>query len=400
MLTEYMEKSMHLGIILSMKKGIDHFVYRELLVYTSQNTKITLFPTKYRLGLYNAIDQWTVQRWYPIWVILLQPFFFLQFPIKYTQLLTEAIKEKLYMDFLLAWYFSRKMRNVDVIYSICGDHKFFVGYFCKRILKKPLAVTIHAYELYRNPNPGFFVKALNNCDQIITVTQYNKEILSSRYGIDSSKIRVVRVGVDTQDYHPGQKFTILIVGYFDERKGHDLLFKAVKQLGLDDIEIWVVGTGDQRGGYVDVYRLANDIGIQNHVAFFGEISGNALKAVYRNCDIFCLPCRKDRNGISEGFPTVLMEAMAFGKPVISSRHVEIPRIISEILIDENDVDGLAEAIMRLYKSRQLREIQGENNRKIAEELFSLKNAECIHELLKCLSNNKFPNGQVLSGKDK
>jgi colanic acid/amylovoran biosynthesis glycosyltransferase len=123
------------------------------------------------------------------------------------------------------------------------------------------------------------------------------------------------------------------------------------------------------------------MGLESRVVFWGELNGNALKAVYRVCDVFCLPCRKTSMGVSEGFPTVLMEAMAFGKPVVTTRHVEIPRLIPEILVEENDVHGLAEAILKLYRSQPLRERLGRQNREIAQAKFSLRNTERTVQLL-------------------
>lgn len=70
-----------------------------------------------------------------------------------------------------------------------------------------------------------------------------------------------------------------------------------------------------------------------------------------------------------------------GKPVITTRHVEIPRIIDEILVDENDVGGLAQAIERTYHSVHLRQRLGEKDRKIAEQVFSPRNAEHMAAIL-------------------
>ena len=146
----------------------------------------------------------------------------------------------------------------------------------------------------------------------------------------------------------------------------------------------MVGGHDGRERSVDVQKLAVDLGVEEQVVFFGLLGGNALKAVFRKCDVFCLPCRVDSYGNSEGFPTVLAEAMSCGKPVITSRHVEIPRIVEEIIVEENDVGGLAEAIRAVYESEPLREQMGKRNREIAEELFSVGNARATARILEDL----------------
>lgn len=371
-----------------MKKGLEHFVYRELNFFAAEGLAIRLFPTKLGPGLYPARPEWKVHRWSVLTVVLLQPYFLLRAPLQYVRLLSEAFFTRAMAEFALAYYFSHHMADVDVIYATFGDRKLFVGYFCKQIVHKPLVVTIHAYELYQNPNPRLFARALACCDQIITVTEHNREYLSRHYGIDSSTVEVVRCSVDTREYRPEGKFVILIVGFFVERKGHDVLFRAVKQLAQSDIEVWVVGDEGAENLTVDVPAMARSLAIDHHVAFFGKLSGTALKAVYRACDVFCLPCRTDSNGVAEGFPVALMEAMAFGKPVITTRHVEIPRIIKQIVVAENDVQGLVDAIRQIYSSSSLRHQLGLANRRTAEQLFSPQNAAKAAALLRRVSKGE------------
>jgi glycosyltransferase involved in cell wall biosynthesis len=229
------------------------------------------------------------------------------------------------------------------------------------------------------------VRALAACDRVITVTEYNKELLIGTYKVDPGNIEVVRISVDLTDYRPEKKFVILMVAYFAERKGHEVLFEAVKQLQRNDIELWVVGDEGAEPS-VDVRAMARHAGLESQVAFFGNLSGAALKAVFQACDVFCLPCRHDRYGIAEGFPTVIAEAMAFGKPVITTRHVEIPRIVDEILVDENDASALAQAIARAQRSPLLLAELGKKNRTTAERLFSTGNAARTVAVLSRLTN--------------
>jgi glycosyltransferase involved in cell wall biosynthesis len=376
---------MHIGVITSMKKGLDLFVYRELETFSRQNCTVSIFPTKCNAGLYNARDDWHLHKVHLLLMLLLQPLCFLKSPVRYLRLLREAIAYNALIECMLAWYFVQFMGTVDVIYAVFGDKKLFTAYFCKQIIQKPLNVTIHAYELYQNPNPRMFERALAACDQIVTVTEYNRELLRDRYHIDPARVEVIRICVDLEDFQPQDKFVILIVGFFAEKKGHEILLRAIKQLNQDDLEVWVVGGSSATSVEVDVEALARELGVDSQVVFFGPLRGNALKAVYYACDVFCLPSRFDSHGVAEGFPTVIAEAMAMGKPVISTRHVEIPRVVKEIVVDENDVEGLAQAIRQVYESPELRRRLGEQNRATAEQLFSMRNAERMTELLSGLA---------------
>jgi glycosyltransferase involved in cell wall biosynthesis len=80
-----------------------------------------------------------------------------------------------------------------------------------------------------------------------------------------------------------------------------------------------------------------------------------------------------------------MEAMSFSKPVITTRHVEIPRILDEVLVEENDVEGLAQAIDTVYRSESLRRRLGKANRRLAERVFSLRNVARRASLLERLA---------------
>jgi glycosyltransferase involved in cell wall biosynthesis len=364
--------TMHLGVILSMKNGMEHFIYREVSDLANRGATISVFPCKHRAGLYNPRPEWHYYPWRAWRVVLSQPLRFLSMPLRYLSALWMAIRHRDLVDFMLAAYFAPHMKNVDVIYSTFGDRKLFVGYFSKLLLNKPLSVTIHSSEMYFNPNVRLFKVALAACDQIVSVTEHNRLQLAERYGVDRQRVEVVRLSVDLDQYRPAKKFVILIVAMFGETKGHEILFKALKELGNEDMEVWVVGGHDGREP-VNVQDLAKQIGVEAQVAFFGKLSGAALSAVYHACDVFCLPCRRDSEGGSEGFPAVLIEAMAYGKPVVTTRHTEIPRVVEQIIVPENDVRALADALQLVYNSAALRRQLGLRNRELAEMHFSSRN---------------------------
>lgn len=366
---------LRIGVIASLKRGVEQFIYRELSHLESRGAEVTLYSTKLGNGLYAPKASWNLVSWTYLGLLLAQPAAFLRSPLRYLKALSIALRHSALPDFLIAANACGSMHEQDVLYSTFGDRKFFVGYFGKLMTGKPLMCTSHAYEIYCNPNPGLFKRALAECDQFITISEYNRNQLFERFGFPKEKIEVIPCSIDLEDYRPAEKFVVLTVGYFVERKGHDILFQAVKKLNNPDIEIWVVGGEGAESDSVDVRALAKKHKIESQVAFMNKLSGTALRAMYHACDLFCLPCHFDSQGVGEGFPTVIIEAMACGKPVVSTRHVAIPEVLDQLLVEEKDVAGLADAIQTAYESETLRDELGRQNRELAVKHFAPTNVE-------------------------
>ena len=139
-------------------------------------------------------------------------------------------------------------------------------------------------------------------------------------------------------------------------------------MARDDVVVWVVGGGTwDNKGYVDIKGLAENIGIEKQVVLFGKVTDEVLKELYGKCDIFCLPSRIGSDGNREGIPVTLMEAMAYGKAVISTKHAGIPELVDDILVEENNVTELTAAIERLLDNPELCGKLGERNREIIKK---------------------------------
>lgn len=378
---------MNIALITSMKYGLTQFIFRDVKALSDKGHNVRLFTLHNVPGLYNPLPEWELHDLSRGKILIEQLKFIVRHPILYLQILYTAIRTNSLVNMMIAVTFSEQVASSDIIFSYFGDHKFLVGYYCKRITGIPLTVTVRAYELHDNPNVTLFKEALQYCDRIITITEFNKSMLIDKYDAPADKIDIVRQIVNLDLFKPYNKTKILIVGFFAEKKGHEILFKALKSINREDIELWVVGDVNVTVNAVDCRQLAKDLGIESQVAFFGAQRDAALRVLYNECDIFCLPSRIDSNGDHEGFPNVIAEAMAFGKPIISTYHAGIPEALDQVaLVEESNVEQLAEALLRVCDSPELRSSLGQQNRERVEEMFSLANNDKLEGILERYSN--------------
>jgi glycosyltransferase involved in cell wall biosynthesis len=373
-----------------MKRGLPSFIYREIEGLEEQGFHIILFVTKYGQGLYMPKDSWPIYRINPFGILFAQLLFLLQSPLKYLGLLLFSIRTNTSVDFTIAPYFAyvAKKEQITSIHCKEGLHSLGIGYYLHKILELPLSVMIYADALYTFLNRDFFIMALQACCLILTVCEFNKKMLISEFGVLEEKIKVVYIHVDSINFQPDRRTVILITGQFAERKGHEVLFNAIKHLNRKDIVVWVVG-GKMIGGetrLIDVEGIVKSLAIEDQVIFWGNVSEEMLKALYQRCDIFCLPSRF--RGVREGTPVALMEAMACERPIISTRHAGIPEYVQDALVEEDDVEGLANAILYLVDHPEIRKQQGALNRAIVLEKFSKENLKKLAMALETKSEHE------------
>jgi colanic acid/amylovoran biosynthesis glycosyltransferase len=373
---------MKLAYITSMATGgLAGFNYKELVECDRLGVDVSVFITKDKPGPYMPPAKMAGGNVRPARVIAQQLPRFLASPMLYSQLLIEAVETRTLADFAIAqtWAPAMVRSGRQWIHCHWGDHKLYIGYYCHRITDLPLSVTLHGYDLYRNPNWIMFERALRSCAQIITISDYNKQLLIKRFGSLGERVKVIRLFTEiiSDPEVLRREIKVLIVGGFHYRKGHEILLKAMAQLNRHDIRLWVVGYG----GPVDVARLVDDLALRERVTIFGHVSSEVLNLLFTYCDIFCMPSRIDHTGVGEGLPVALMEAMSYEKPVIATTHTGIPELVPDILVPENDVAALAASICRLADDANLRRTMGERNRQIVSQQYSSANVRMLLDVL-------------------
>jgi glycosyltransferase involved in cell wall biosynthesis len=152
-------------------------------------------------------------------------------------------------------------------------------------------------------------------------------------------------------------FRILFVGYLRHWKGVDVLCDAIEEVSerLPDVELVFVGAKDSSGPDVEapLRRQIENLSRKNSIRFLGHREfGPELFQCYADADVLAVPSR------SEGTPRVLIEARAFGCPVVGSRVGGIPTSIEHevdgLLVPCGDASALADAILRIAHDVPLR----------------------------------------------
>lgn len=219
-----------------------------------------------------------------------------------------------------------------------------------------------------------------------TISHFGRsQVLAHAAEEDWDKVHVVRCGIDPTVYAAdpiaqpeSDGFRILFVGRLVQLKGPSLLLEAVAALVARGVDAHAefVGDGPLRSSLVEA---AERLGITGRVEFAGSVGQDAIRARYAAAHVFCLP------SFAEGLPVVLMEAMAVGRPVVSTRTMGIPELVEDgvngLLVPPATLEPLVDALHTLAQDPQRRRSMGESGRrKVLEEFDVNRGAPKLAEL--------------------
>jgi glycosyltransferase involved in cell wall biosynthesis len=230
-------------------------------------------------------------------------------------------------------------------------------------LQRPLVVTARGSDvnlIAQMPGPRQrILDALGHAAKIIAVSDSLRQALL-RLGVRDESIEVLRNGVDMEVFRPygreaqrtrlgvGTSPLIASVGNLVEEKGHDLVLRAAAR--VPEARVVVVGEGPLRAR---LGALARDLGIHERVHFVGNMPQAELASIYSAADVLALASTR------EGWPNVVLEAMACGTPVVAMNVGGVPEILTDgalgEIVDERSDLALAQAIVRTIQRRIARE---------------------------------------------
>lgn len=259
----------------------------------------------------------------------------------------------------------RKFKDMDIIHVQWPIPNGLGALFLKKIYGIPYINTIYGEEVYlsKRYHLGFALNFLvNSSTKTVTISSATLDS-GLNVGLKREKLEIIPFGVDINFFRPlkipknKDVFQILSVGYLIERKGFEYLIKAMNYVLKEhrSVHLTIVGSGPQEKKLKD---LLKELKLKDNVEIIKNVSDHELLNLYNSSDLFVLPSVVDSQGNTEGLGVVLLEAMACGLPVIGSNIGGIVDIIKDgktgFLVEEKDVNGLSQTILRLIKDEESR----------------------------------------------
>lgn len=248
-------------------------------------------------------------------------------------------------------------------------------------LKIPMAVHFHGYDAsikkVLTDYEERYKKVFDYAKSVIAVSNKMKETLINA-GCPADKIIVSVYGPDPVFFnnHPlyrTQQF--IAVGRFVEKKAPALTIRAFKKVvhKYPNATLVMIGDGEL---LQDCKKLVIESGLENKVTFKGVQSSAEIQNLMERSIAFVQHSVTASNGDSEGTPVAILEAQAAALPVISTYHAGIPDVVIQnetgLLVEEGDVDGMAENMMMILEEADLAKKLGEAGRKRIADNFTLE----------------------------
>jgi colanic acid/amylovoran biosynthesis glycosyltransferase len=248
----------------------------------------------------------------------------------------------------------------------------------------------HGYDISRQLKEERWIRQYQEyekADGVITISRYSKSALEG-IGLESRKIHVVPYGVaipnsfqERIDHH---EIRCIAVGRMVAKKAPIFLLDAFRRAHQvnPSIQLDLVGTGPL---FPAAQQFIRAFGLERVVRLHAARPNDSVHALMKEADIFLQHSITDSlTGNQEGLPVAILEAMAFGLPVVSTRHAGIGEAVQEgitgYLVEEGDTSSMAERLLELAGDRGLRcqlgkagYLQAKNNFSSTIQLAKLRN---------------------------
>jgi len=259
--------------------------------------------------------------------------------------------------------------GITHIHAHFASHPAAAAFIIHRLTGIPYSFTAHGSDIHRDQH--MLLEKTAEAAFVVPISRYNRDvILRACGGKHAKKMHIIHCGVDTDKFHPASRaeegpVRILCIGTLHEVKGQTYLIEAcriLKEKGTR-FSCHFIGDGPDLAALAE---QAKNAGLDERVFFHGRLEQHEVIQILHQADLLVAPSVPSKDGRREGLPVVLIEAMACGLPVVSSRLSGIPEIVEDgvngFLTEPGDSPAIAEAIDKLCARPDLRKQFGVEGR--------------------------------------
>jgi colanic acid/amylovoran biosynthesis glycosyltransferase len=309
--------------------------------------------------------------------ILAFPLLFLKVLFKCPKAAFEAFKFNTYQTAVKngkALYFANAFAGefFDIVHCHFGPNGLIGVYLKESGLCKAVVTAFHGSDINSYPKrygTSVYRSLYDKSDIITSNTNFTKAKIVAN-GCPAEKIVIIPECLIVSEYTlpspPERRENVLLtVGRLEEKKGHRYVLQALVKIRERIPSVRYIIAGD--GGLAESLKsLARDLGLWDICEFRGLCTSSQVRELYLSSTVFTLPSVTASNGDMEGQGLVLQEAQMCGLPVVTTWHNGIPDGLIDgqtgYLVEERDVDALADRIISLFQEPQKRESMGESGK--------------------------------------
>jgi len=307
-----------------------------------------------------------------------------------------------------AEFFGRS--GVDHVHVHFANRAAHTALFVKEISGIPFSVTAHGQDFMKDLGSDDLLREICAAAEFVAAeTDYSRDLLRQRCPNSAAKIHRVYNGIDLERFPalgdetarpavaPYHLPRIVSVGRLVAFKGFDNLIDACAELARRRIDFVcdIIGDGPLRE---TLQEKVKRLDLSSRVNLLGSLSQAAVLDKLQAADIFALASTTDAQGATDIFPTVILEAMASARPVVSTRLAGIPELVVDgqtgMLAPPGDFTALADALEQLMRDPELRLRFGHAGRARIEQHFRIE--QTVAPLMQMLerSCSRRPAGDV------
>jgi glycosyltransferase involved in cell wall biosynthesis len=271
-------------------------------------------------------------------------------------------------------------RAISHLHSHFAHDPALIALLTKKLTGIPFSFTAHARDMYQIP-PSSLAERIKHASAVVTICQVNIDYMQEvAPGVGDGRYRLVHTGINTHEFRPIERSgpatsepRIVVVSRLVEKKGLLDLVAALHRLkeGGRRFRCAIYGDGPLREV---LSRAISEKSLEGEVQLAGAATLASLRKILPGADLFALTPFVTDDGDREGIPSSILEAMACGVPVVSTRVGGIPEAVihgrTGLLAEPRDVGEIAGHLETLLGDGSLRRRMGVNARETIERGWS------------------------------